>query len=348
MIQTYTVQNTLGATLTLCNLGASILSFKNKEGMECIVGDKDPHYITAENYPYFGLTVGPLAGRTRTTPFTVNKKSYTVPANENKDVSLHGGATRQDISNNTSPALSFCEWEHTELEHTSMQGYIFHTTVNAYNTKASIQCLIALKNKENTIHIEYKVTADSPFPINLTNHSYFNLGESTILNHTISIPASYIYRVNALGLATGELMYVRNSPLDVHPSTAPAFLLKDCIDALKHDRNGLDHTFKIDHNAEKHNASIALENTNRILHLAGTLSLHNYRLRTFTTCPAVVCYTGNFLNKYTAGEKAYSQYEAICFETQYPSGFTHIPTFPQSVADTTKPCVQCTEYVFDV
>ena len=344
-METYSIQNTLGSQLILCNMGASILSFKNKKGLDFIVGDKDPKYITVPHYPYFGLTVGPLAGRTSTKPFTVNNTHYTVAANEHKEVSLHGGATREDIVNNKSPALSFCTWNATKLAHTSMQGYIFNITLKAYNTTALLQCLIALKNKEDTIHIEYKITADSPFPINLTNHSYFNLGEDTILNHTISIPSSYVYTLNSLGLNTGQLSDVNNTPLDLR---SPNTSLKDRINSLQNNRSGLDHIFKIDSNAEKHNAIIALENTNRILHLAGTLRLNNRKLQTFTTCPAVVCYTGNFLNRYTEGEKNYCQYQAICFETQYPSGFTHNTTLPQSFASSTKPWVQCTEYVFDI
>lgn len=320
--------------LELCNLGASILAFKNAGNKDFIVGNKKPvlpHSIT--NYPYFGHTIGLLAGRTSTVPFTVANKTYTVEESENPWVSLHGGPQ--------SRALSFQIWDAKPLQHEEFGGTIFSIAAEAYDTVAIITCLIALAKKSNTIRIEYLVESAKPFPVNLTNHSYFNLGSSTVLDYKLQIPSSALYQLNEQGLCTGKRIDISKTALDLRSPLR----LADAINATKGGQ-GLDHLFHLDSNSENYSCTQILTGKKLSLHLAATVEAELASLQAYTSTPALLCYTGNFLDTYTEGERQFIRHEALCLETQYPSGFTHNAKLAQSYADTQKPWTECTEYQF--
>ena len=65
--------------------------------------------------------------------------------------------------------------------------------------------------------IDYTALTDMKTPVNLTNHAYFNLSagkDSTILGEEIKINASRYTPVNDSLIPTGQMISVKNTPLD--------------------------------------------------------------------------------------------------------------------------------------
>ena len=69
-----------------------------------------------------------------------------------------------------------------------------------------------LHNKDNNaLEMTYEATTDKTTPINLTNHTYWNLNgcERTVHDHTLSLNCSKFLPVTATQIPTGETRDVK-------------------------------------------------------------------------------------------------------------------------------------------
>ena len=68
---------------------------------------------------------------------------------------------------------------------------------------------------DDALVITYEATTDKPTPINLTNHSYFNLaGSGPVLGHILTLHARYYTEPDANQVPTGRILPVTGTPLD--------------------------------------------------------------------------------------------------------------------------------------
>jgi aldose 1-epimerase len=186
----------------------------------------------------------------------------------------------------------------------------------------------------NELKIEYKATTDKPTPVNLTNHSYFNLSagtDSTILGHEILINADRYVAVDNNLIPTGELPAVKGTAMDFN---VPAKIGTD----IEKVAGGYDHTFALNKkSAEAPELAVSLYHP-------GT----GRYMEVFTTEPGVQFYSGNFLNGTLTGKKGmkYVKHGGLCLEAQHFPDSPNQPNFPNTILRPGETYRQTTIYKF--
>lgn len=119
-------------------------------------------YRSAPN-PYFGASVGRVCNRIGNGQFTLNGKTYELDKNRGQ-FQLHGGTVGFDKFN-WNAYRSGSKVIMTHVNPDKFQGYPGTVLVNV-----TYELL-----PNDTFSGTFSATVSKPTPINLTNHSYFNL-----------------------------------------------------------------------------------------------------------------------------------------------------------------------------
>ena len=208
----YTIENNSGASVTLCDLGASVVSIKvpDKNGS---IRDVVLGYEHIDGYEfdgtYFGATVGRCCGRIAYGKFTLNGEDYQLPVNNGSN-HLHGGFN--SFSRKVWLAVVDDKVPNTVLfmldSPDGDEGY-------PGNMKVFVRYTF---DDENVLTIKWSAVSDKDTICNLTNHSYFNLnghksGKVTE-NHKLKINANFFIPINSNLNPTGEITPVKNTSFD--------------------------------------------------------------------------------------------------------------------------------------
>ncbi len=279
-------------------------------------------------HPYFGATVGRVANRIAKGKFTLNGQEYTLAVNDGPNT-LHGGLKGFDkviwkaepISRPDGPSIKL-----TRRSPDGEEGY-------PGNLDVSVQFTVT---EQNELKIEYTATTDKATPINLSNHSYFNLAGRTtepVLGHELMLAADHYTPVDETWIPTGEIAPVAGTPLDFTKPTDIGARIKE----LKVEPTGYDHNFVLDSGGKSLALAVRVyePKTGRVMELS-------------TTEPGVQFYTGNFLDGTTTGKDgiAYRQHHAFCLEAQHYPDSIHHANFPSAVLEPGKTYTQTTVYKF--
>ena len=207
----YTIENNSGASVTLCDLGASVVSIKvpDKNGtmIDVVTGHNNiQEYLTSEE-PYFGATCGRYANRIAKGKFTIDGVLYDKLAINNGPNSLHGGVK----------GFNFHVWDANQLDKQTIEfSRLSLDGEEGFPGNLQVKVIFKLTD-DNAVDITYYAETDKPTIVNLTNHSYFNLsgaGDPYIGDHLLCIDADYYLPTDDTAIPYGEKSAVEGTPMD--------------------------------------------------------------------------------------------------------------------------------------
>ncbi len=317
----YTLTNSEGITVKITNFGAIISSIivpdRNGNMGDIVLGyDNVEGYINAVDKPYFGAIVGRYGNRIAKGTFTLNGSEYTLATN-NGENHLHGGVIGFDKVVWDAKPITGESWTGLELTYAAKDGE------EGYPGNLDVQVIYKLFD-DNTLAVEYFATTDKATPVNLTQHSYFNLkghGEGTILDHELMLNASRFTPVDETLIPNGELKQVEGTPFDF---TSPKPIGKDINQENEQLKFGLgyDHNFVLEGSAgEMRLAARIYEPTSgRVVEIR-------------TEEPGIQFYSGNFLDGRLTGKsgKQYVHRGGFCLETQHFPDSPNQSDFPSTI-----------------
>ena len=334
-IKLYTLKNKAGTAVKITNYGATVTSIitADRKGTmaDITLGYNDvSDYMNAVDKPYFGSIVGRYGNRIAKGKFSIDGKEYKLAVN-NGENHLHGGVIGFDkvvwdakVVGPNSIALHY-------LAKDGEEGYPGNLDINVTYTLTDA----------NELKIDYLATTDKKTPVNLTNHTYFNLkgeGEGNILGHELMINAKGFTPVDSGLIPTGKITPVAGTPFDF--TTAKAI----GRDVGKKDQQleyglGYDHNWVLDKGGKDGQ-----------LTLAATLyeSTTGRFMEVFTQEPGVQFYCGNFLAGNLKGKsgKTYVHRGGLCLETQHYPNSPNQAAFPNTILNPGKKYKTTTVYKF--
>ncbi|KAK3554200.1 hypothetical protein QTP70_020087 [Hemibagrus guttatus] len=315
-------------SVEIISLGCVITAIKtldrNGQSADIVLGFDDlGSYLT--NPRYFGAVIGRVANRIAKGQFVIEGKVYKLAINNGPN-SLHGGIRGFDKAVWSSEPVP----NGVKLSHTSPDGD------EGYPGKLKVSVTYTLE--ENTLSIHYCAQTDQTTPINLTNHSYFNLagqGAPDIYDHEVSISAEAYLPVDDNMIPTGEIRPVENLLFDLRKPVLLGTRLKELPG------HGFDHNFCLwlpgQSKQERKCARVVHPGTGRVLEVS-------------TTQPGVQFYTSNFLDGTVGGKgvTSYPKHSAFCLETQNWPDAVNQPQFPESLLRPGEEYIHTTRFTFSV
>ena len=313
-IQLFTLKNSSGASVTLSNLGAGIVSIlvPDKDGnlADVVLSYENPADYLADS-ACAGKIPGRFANRIALGRFSLDGKEYSLPINNGPN-HLHGGP----------------DGFHNKLWESRKDGnaveFMYFSEDGEAGYPGNLKVVARYEwGEDNTLKLTITAVTDAPTVVNLTNHVYFNLdGEGTVLNHRLELNASHFLKTSDSLIPEGEPAEVAGTPMDFVEAKEIGRDIKVDYEPLRIGK-GYDHCFLID-GAMPGQLSTAAQ-------LWGPKS--GRHLEILTTQPAAQVYTGNWLEGCPNGKggKVYHDYDAVAIECQHYPDSPNRPDFPSTV-----------------
>ena len=318
-VEVFTLTNAAGVEVKAITYGGIITSWRvpdrNGQVGDIVLGYDDAAGYIANNSPYFGAIVGRYGNRIAKAQFTLDGHVYALAANNGVN-HLHGGNRGFDKE----------LWQGEALRGGGGAGVAFSRTSSdgeeGYPGNLKVRVTYTLTDK-NELVVAYEATTDKATPVNLTQHTYFNLagqGRGDILGHELRINADRYTPVDATLIPTGELASVDKTPFDFRKPIAIGARIKSEHPQMQFGR-GYDHNW-------------VLARSGPGLSLAADVyePKSGRTLQVRTTEPGLQFYTGNFLDGTITGKggSVYRLRSGFCLETQHFPDSPNRPTFPST------------------
>ena len=312
-VSVFTLTNASGMTVKILDLGGIITEIhvpdRNGTFADVALGfdTLDPYLGDS---PYFGALIGRYGNRIAGGRFTLDGETYTLPVNNGKN-HLHGGV----------PGFDRVQWqariegEELVLAYRSLDGEQGYPGTLDATVRYSL-------TEDNAIVVRFHATTDRATPVNLTQHSYFNLaGGGSILDHELLLDADAFVPIDADLIPFGALAPVDGTPFDFVHGRRIGERIGEDDEQLRHG-GGYDHCFalnKPDGKALTRAARVIEQTSGRVLEL-------------FTQEPGVQFYSGNFLDGSLSGKgQTYGHRSGFALEPQHFPDSPNQPAFPNTI-----------------
>jgi aldose 1-epimerase len=315
-IEAYTLRNAHGIEVTAITYGGIITAIRVPDrtgAMADVVHGFDRLEGYLGGHPYFGAIVGRYGNRIGRAQFALDGQTYKLAANDGPN-HLHGGVKgfdKQVWRGEPGQAAS------VTFSRTSPDGE------EGYPGTLRVRVTYTLTDADE-LAIDYEASTDKATPINLTNHSYFNLGghdSGDILGHQLTLYADRYTPADGTLIPTGELVPVEGTPFDSRTATAIGARIGQDHPQIKYGR-GYDHNWVLTRKGGglQPAARLVDPRSGRTLQVA-------------TTEPGIQFYTGNFLDGTLKGKggTVYAHRSALCLETQHFPDSPNKPGFPSTI-----------------
>jgi len=316
-LELFTLTSAGGVAVAVTNYGGIIMSVlaPDRHGhLADVVLGHDTVDRYRENPAYLGAIIGRYANRIAGGRFDLDGRTCHLVANDGNH-SLHGGRHGFD------QAIWAAEPFHEPGAAGVVLSRVSPDGEEGYPGDLRTQVTYTLSDR-NELAVEYLATTDRPTPVNLSQHSYFNLaGAGDILGHVLEISAEAITPVDATMIPTGELRPVAGTPFDFRQPTRVGERIAAADPQIERGR-GYDHNFVLARNGA------GLVRAARLLE-----PVSGRTLEVFTTEPGMQLYTGNHLDGRITGKggRVFGRYAGLCLETQHFPDSPNQPGFPSTI-----------------
>ena len=318
-VEMYTLKNRNGVTAKVITYGAIIYSLE--------VPDRAGHFTNVnancasladyeKRSPCFGAVIGRYANRIAHAEFVLDGRTVSLPHNAGPN-HIHGGVRgfHQRV------------WKAEPVHGADFVGvkltYVARDGEEGY--PGTLTCTVRYElNNQNEWRMEYTAKTDKTTVINLTNHSYWNLGgaqSGTALDEVLTVNADkYLLADDAL-IPTGEIVPVDGTPVDFRSPHRVGERMAQIKE--KQFGGGYDHCLVVNHKTPGDLVFCArLEDP-----------ASGRTMEVSTTQPAVQIFTANFQSGSFSGPggHAYPAHLGVCLETQHFPDSPNKPQFPSTV-----------------
>lgn len=317
-VDQYTLRNASGLEVGVITYGGIIVSLKTPDAAgrveDIVLGFETlDRYVTATGY--FGAVIGRYGNRIAGGRFTVDGGTHVLRRNDGRH-HLHGGDR----------GFNRMVWQATPFESDGSRGVVLTRTSpdgeEGYPGTLDVRVTYTLTDADELV-LDYRATTDRATPVNLTQHSYFNLagaGNGDVLGHEVMIRADGFTPVDASMIPTGEIRPVAGTPFDFR-TPAPIGARIGCDDVQLDHGSGYDHNFVLTRVAgvDGPNARVTEPAAGRTLDL-------------YTSEPGLQFYSGNKLDGVVGkGGRRYGPRAGFCLETQHYPDSPNRPAFPSTI-----------------
>lgn len=328
----HTLTNRHGLMLRVLDFGGIIteLHMPDRDGVlaDIVLGyDSLAQYVADRSYQ--GALIGRYANRIRNSRFMLDGRCVELPPNDGPH-HLHGGPRGYDKVLWTGEPVAAPGRQGLALSYLSPDGE------QGYPGKLEVRVLYQLSD-DNELIIDYSAATDAPTPVNLTQHTYFNLaGGGDILAHTLEIDAHYFTAIDAEAIPLGMSAPVEATPFDFRAARPIGQCIGEEHEQLRNGR-GYDHNFVLAGGTSpgvRRAATLRDPGSGRVLEI-------------LTEEPGIQFYSGNFLDGSQGGKGRRHGYRSgLCLEPQHFPDSPNQPGFPSTILRPGGRYTSQTRYVF--
>ncbi len=302
-ISLYTLRNARGMEAKVTDLGATLVSLfvPDRDGVmrDVVLGYETPQdYV--DNTCYFGTVIGRSGNRIDKGRFEINGKTYQLAINDNEN-NLHSGPDGYDKR----------KWEVASADCDSCIEFCLNSPDGDQGFPGNCRITVSYTlTEENELVLHYGADCDADTVVNLTNHTYFNLGghdSGKVLDQKLMLTAKYYTPArDHQAIPTGEIVPVAGTPMDFTTAKPIGQDIEADFEQLKF-VGGYDHNFAISEKPGemKKMAEAYCDKT-------------GIGLEAYTTCCGMQFYAGNFITESKGkGGVSYGPRHGFCLESQF-------------------------------